>query len=94
MRLRRSTKVPRKRGRIRKLRLLAVITILVVLSGMAFSFGLVRAVASEIPELDPAAQRTEVDGVVYASNGDFGAAVRAMLLRALALDEAWQRGRG
>ncbi len=47
-----------------------MITILVVLSGMAFSFGLVRAVASEIPELDPAAQRTEVDGVVYASNGE------------------------
>ena len=36
---------------------------------MAFSFGLVRAVASEIPLLDPAAQRTDVDGVVYASNG-------------------------
>ncbi|MCY7303695.1 MAG: PBP1A family penicillin-binding protein [Thermoleophilia bacterium] len=70
MRLRRSTKVSRKRGRIRKLRLLAVLTVLVVLSGMAFSFGLVRAVASEIPELDPAAQRTQVDGVVYASNGE------------------------
>jgi len=62
-------KVPRKRGRIRKLRLLAVLTVLVVLAGMAFSFGLVRAVASEIPRLDPAAQRSEVDGVVYASNG-------------------------
>ena len=62
-------KVPRKRGRIRKLRLLAVLTVLVVLAGMAFSFGLVRAVASEIPQLDPAAQRPEVDGVVYASNG-------------------------
>lgn len=36
---------------------------------MAFSFGLVRAVASEIPLLDPAAQRAQVDGVVYASNG-------------------------
>jgi len=46
-----------------------VLTVLVVLAGMAFSFGLVRAVASEIPELDPAAQRTEVDGVIYASNG-------------------------
>jgi penicillin-binding protein 1A len=46
-----------------------VVTVLVVLAGMAFSFGLVRAVASEIPELDPAAQRTEVDGVIYASNG-------------------------
>ena len=46
-----------------------MLTVLVVLAGMAFSFGLVRAVASEIPRLDPAAQRTEVDGVVYASNG-------------------------
>ncbi len=46
-----------------------MLTVLVVLAGMAFSFGLVRAVASEIPRLDPAAQHTEVDGVVYASNG-------------------------
>jgi penicillin-binding protein 1A len=36
---------------------------------LAFTFGLVRAVASEIPSLDPAAQRSEVDTVVYASNG-------------------------
>ena len=46
-----------------------MLTVLVVLGGTAFSFGLVRAVASEIPQLDPAAQRSEVDGVVYASNG-------------------------
>ena len=32
-------------------------------------FGLVRAVASEIPALDPAAQRSDVDTVVYAENG-------------------------
>ena len=69
LRFRRSTKVPRKRGRIRKLRLLAVLTVLVLLAGMAFSFGLVRAVASEIPLLDPAAQRGQLDGVIYASNG-------------------------
>jgi len=46
-----------------------VLTVLVVLAGMAFTFGLVRAVASEIPLLDPAAQRAQVDGVIYASNG-------------------------
>ena len=40
-----------------------------VLAGMAFSFGLVRAVASEIPLLDPATQRPQLDGVIYASNG-------------------------
>jgi penicillin-binding protein 1A len=40
-----------------------------VLSLLSFTFGLVRAVASEIPNLDPAAQRTDIDTVVYASNG-------------------------
>jgi penicillin-binding protein 1A len=40
-----------------------------VLAGLSFAFGLVRAVASEIPALDPAAQHSEVDTVVYASNG-------------------------
>jgi len=69
LQLRRRTKVPRKRGRIRKLRLFAVLTLLVLLAGTAFTFGLVRAVASEIPLLDPAAQHTQVDGVIYASNG-------------------------
>jgi len=46
-----------------------VLIVLVLLAGMAFSFGLVRAVASEIPLLDPAAQRPQVDGVIYAANG-------------------------
>ena len=42
-----------------------MLTVLVVLAGTAFTFGLVQAVASEIPQLDPAAERSEVDGVVY-----------------------------
>jgi penicillin-binding protein 1A len=46
-----------------------VLTVLVLLAGMAFSFGLIRAVASEIPLLDPAAQHPQLDGVIYASNG-------------------------
>ncbi len=46
-----------------------MLVVLVLLVGMAFSFGLVRAVASEIPQLDPAAQHSQLDGVVYASNG-------------------------
>ena len=43
--------------------------VLVVAAGLAFTFGLVRAVASEIPALDPAAQRSDVDTVIYAENG-------------------------
>ncbi len=42
---------------------------LFVLAGVAFSFGLVTAVASEIPKLDPARNRPQVDSVLYASNG-------------------------
>jgi penicillin-binding protein 1A len=45
------------------------VAVLVVAAGLAFTFGLVRAVASEIPALDPAAQRSDVDTVVYAANG-------------------------
>jgi penicillin-binding protein 1A len=60
---------PRKRRRVRKLRLAALLCVLLGLSLLAFTFGLVRAVASEIPNLDPAAHRTDVDTVVYSSNG-------------------------
>jgi penicillin-binding protein 1A len=61
--------MPPRRRRVRKLRLAALLCVLFVLAGLSFSFGLVRAVASEIPSLDPAAQRADVDTVVYASNG-------------------------
>jgi penicillin-binding protein 1A len=59
---------PRRR-RVRKLRLVALLLVLSTLSFLSFSFGVVRAIASEIPSLDPATQRTDVDTVVYASNG-------------------------
>jgi penicillin-binding protein 1A len=59
---------PRRR-RVRKLRLAALLLVLTTLAFLSFSFGVVRAVASEIPSLDPATQRTDVDTVVYASNG-------------------------
>lgn len=42
---------------------------LVLLAGAAFSFGLVKAIASEIPQLDPANRQAQVDSVIYASNG-------------------------
>jgi penicillin-binding protein 1A len=51
------------------MRLAALLALLILLAVLAFTFGLVRAVASEIPALDPAAQRSDVDSVVYASNG-------------------------
>ena len=60
---------PPRRRRVRKRRLAALLAVLALLAGLSFSFGLVRAVASEIPALDPAAERSDVDTVVYASNG-------------------------
>ena len=69
MRVRKQAEGPRKRRRVRKLRLAALLCVLLALSLLAFTFGLVRAVASEIPSLDPAAQKSDIDTVVYASNG-------------------------
>ena len=61
---------PRRRRRIRKLRLFALLAVLGLLAAVAFTFGLIRAVASEIPKLDPAqAAQSQVNGYVYASNG-------------------------
>jgi penicillin-binding protein 1A len=61
--------MPRKRRRVRKLRLAALLCVLLALSMLSFTFGLVRAVASEIPNLDPAAHRADINTVLYASNG-------------------------
>jgi penicillin-binding protein 1A len=46
-----------------------LVAVLFVAAALSFTFGLVRAVASEIPALDPAAQHSDVDTVVYAANG-------------------------
>jgi penicillin-binding protein 1A len=46
-----------------------LVAVLFVAASLSFVFGLVRAVASEVPALDPAAQRSDVDTVVYAENG-------------------------
>jgi penicillin-binding protein 1A len=69
LRVRREKGPPRRRRRVRKRRLAALLGVLLVLSLLSFTFGLVRAVASEIPSLDPAAERSDVDTVVYAANG-------------------------
>ena len=70
LRLRRGSQArPQRRRRIRKLRLLALGTVLLLLAAAAFLFGLVRAVASEIPNLDPANQQAgrQLDTVIYAA---------------------------
>jgi penicillin-binding protein 1A len=60
---------PPRRRRVRKRRLAALLLVLFLAACVSFTFGLVRAVASEIPALDPAAQDSDVDTLVYASNG-------------------------
>jgi penicillin-binding protein 1A len=56
--------------RIRKLRLAALLGVLALLALSAFTFGLLEAVASEIPSLDPARLTTgERNGYVYANDG-------------------------
>ena len=62
---------PPKRRRIRKLRLLALLVVLGLLGLSAFTFGLLTAIAAQIPALDPTRQqRTEQRNTyVYASDG-------------------------
>jgi penicillin-binding protein 1A len=56
--------------RIRKLRLFAVLLVLGLLGSASFTLGLVAAVASEIPSLDPERQQErDLNGVIYANDG-------------------------
>ena len=57
-----------RRRRIRKLRLAALLLILLLLGLGAFSFGLITAVASQIPNCDPRSVQHEVDGHIYAND--------------------------
>jgi penicillin-binding protein 1A len=67
--LRRNRRRP-KRRRIRKLRLLALLAVLGLLGSASFTFGLLTAVAAQIPKLDPSKQRSsQANTYVYAGNG-------------------------
>jgi penicillin-binding protein 1A len=60
----------RPKRRIRKLRLLALLTVLGLLGSVSFGFGLITAIASELPKLDPQRQLDhQVNGYIYDSTG-------------------------
>ncbi|MGH3143917.1 MAG: hypothetical protein ACRDO9_12435, partial [Gaiellales bacterium] len=67
-RRRRESPAPKKR-RIRKLRLLVLTLALFILALSSFTFGLVTAIAGEIPQLDPSKQKHEVNTKIYDSTG-------------------------
>jgi penicillin-binding protein 1A len=70
LRLRRRKVWPRKRRRIRKLRFSVLLLVLAGLSLVSFTYGLITAVASEIPDLDPARiEERERNGYVYDRKG-------------------------
>jgi penicillin-binding protein 1A len=61
---------PGRRRRIRKLRLFALLGVLLVLGFSAFVFGLVTAVSAQLRQLDPAHQQhVQADGYIYANDG-------------------------
>ena len=67
---RRKTKAPKtKARRIKKLRLLALLGVLTLLTTASFLFGLLTAISSEISALDPANRHEELNGVIYANDG-------------------------
>jgi penicillin-binding protein 1A len=56
--------------RIRKLRFLALLTIIACVMTVSFMYGLVSSIAAELPELEPGNERrTERLGYIYASDG-------------------------
>jgi penicillin-binding protein 1A len=70
VRLRRRKVWPRKRRRIRKLRLAVLLLVLMALSLASFTYGLITAVGSEIPDLDPARiEKREQNGYLYDRKG-------------------------
>ena len=61
---------PRKRHRIRKLRLLALLALLGVLGLSAFTAGMMKALARQVPQFNPFNQKSpEQNTYVYASDG-------------------------
>ena len=56
------------RRKIRKLRLLFILLILALLGLSSFTFGMVTAIAQQIPSCDPARVHREVDGHIYAGD--------------------------
>jgi penicillin-binding protein 1A len=72
LRLLRRKPRPPKRRRIRKLRLLSVVLLLLALGLSAFTFGLVRAINTQLGPLDPATaakKAQQANTYVYASDG-------------------------
>jgi penicillin-binding protein 1A len=68
-RRRRESPAPKKRRRIRKLRLLVLTLALFILALSSFTFGLVTAIAGEIPKLDPSKQWRQANTKIYDSTG-------------------------
>src|SRR5438067_5429062 len=57
------------RRRVRKLRLVSILLILFLLGFASFAFGMVAAVARQIPSCDPSGVPQEVDGHIYTDDG-------------------------
>ncbi|MEK6275980.1 MAG: PBP1A family penicillin-binding protein [Actinomycetota bacterium] len=89
MRLRRRPPPEKKTGRrIRKLRLFALIAVLGLLSSASFFFGLMTAIASQLPQYDPAhQQKIAHDGFMYDRNGKLLTVLRGRESRVLLLSD-------
>jgi penicillin-binding protein 1A len=68
-RRRRESPAPKKGRRIRKRRLLILMLALFILALSSFTFGLVTAIAGEIPKLDPSRQHHQTNTKIYDSTG-------------------------
>ena len=90
MRLRGSKPPARKKNgrRIRKLRLLALVAVLGLLTFASFVFGMVTAIAGQLPQYDPAhQQKIAHDGYIFDRNGELLARLRGKEARVILKSE-------
>jgi len=90
LRFRRSNPPARKNNgrRIRKLRLLALVAVLGLLSFASFTFGLVTAIAGQLPQYDPAHQKKIAhDGYIFDRDGQLLAVLRGKESRVILKSE-------
>ena len=79
-----------RRRRIRKLRLLALLVVLGLVGTASFAFGLVTAIASELPKLDPARykpSKNDRNSYIYTSDGRVLAVLRGSEARIVVKSE-------
>jgi penicillin-binding protein 1A len=78
----------RNSPRLRPLRVLLVISGFITIAGLATMFGILTAMASELPQLQPQPYRGSIDSILYTSGGQ---AIGDLAPPGVAVDDSWRQ---